>query len=37
MTLYQFIKSIVTFFEPGAENEFAEFEDFVKKFFGGNT
>lgn len=33
MWFYNFIRSIVTFFEPGAINEFGEFEGFMSGFF----
>lgn len=30
--MYNFIKSIICGFEPGAINEFAQFENFFKRF-----
>lgn len=33
MKLYTFIKNIITSNEPGANNEFQEFEDFVNTWF----
>ena len=32
MDLYNFIKAIVTKFEPQAENDFQDFEDFLGQF-----